>query len=268
MLTLINVQNRASIFIFITLLIIGTITGALLLYSGSIKTPDSGINQETPTSTVSTKNDLQGTSTVVPIRTTNPTISPTETRLPTGTPNPTPSRTSISTPTPILTASPTPEFPPLEPYQVFIASFLNQMELKSDVPIEFRGYRIGRNKTIKSIYNFTDETRNPGRRLKEQNGIINAYSQTLLLYNQGKLSGKSPRGLRIYEINASGHTPKTVYVDNSTAAEYASGQIDVVEFHQRVYNTDRNMTDNEKELARNIARASKNGTIRSDKKDK
>jgi hypothetical protein len=142
-----------------------------------------------------------------------------------------------------------------------MASFLNQMGLKSQVPLEFRGYQINYNKTIEAVYNFTDEPNDPGRRIREENGILTAYAQTLLFYDQGKLSGESPHGLRIYEINTSGQIPKTFYISNATAEEFGSGQIDIIDYQERVYRTEKNMTEKKQELARDIAKSTKNGTI-------
>ncbi|MEF8852475.1 MAG: hypothetical protein V5A28_08665, partial [Haloarculaceae archaeon] len=100
----------------------------------------------------------------------------------------------------------------------------------------------------------TSESEDPLRRTREKNGIISAYAQTVLFYEQGKISGKAPTGLRILEVNNTNQPPKTFYVNNSVALEFGSGQIDAPEYEQRVYRTLRNQTAHEKQRTIEIDR--------------
>ena len=141
-----------------------------------------------------------------------------------------------------------------------MASFGNQLQDKPVVPIRLRGWDIV-NKRLFVVVNLTADSEDSLRRLREQNGVLTAYAQTLLFYDQGKLSGEAPTGLRILEVNNTKGQPRTFVANNSVVREWSSDQVDTVEFHSRVYSTARNQTAAEKEDARNIDRTAKNYTF-------
>ena len=210
----------------------------------------------------STMEGMNESSTAIP--TSTATISPTPTTAasptPTVTPSPTatPTLTATQTPWPEATITPTPE--PNEAYDIFMASFGNQLQDKPVVPIRLRGWDIV-NKRLFVVVNLTADSEDSLRRLREQNGVLTAYAQTLLFYDQGKLSGEAPTGLRVLEVNNTKGQPRTFVANNSVVREWSSDQIDTVEFHSRVYSTARNQTAAEKEDARNIDRTAKNYTF-------
>ena len=111
------------------------------------------------------------------------------------------------------------------------------------------------------VVNLTADSEDSLRRIGEQNGILTAYAQTLLFYDQGKLSSDAPTGIRILEVNNTEESPKTFIANNSVVRKWSSDQIDTVEFHSRVYSTSRNQTASEKAIVRNIDRGAKNFTL-------
>lgn len=250
-------QSTTILLAFGLVLIIGATAVVIIFFSGFNGAPDSVSKQDTPILTVTPTLTESGTPTVD--RTVATTNTSTKTPPMVSTSTSTSKHTPIPTHTSTTTSTVTPEVLPFEPYKVFLTSFINQIELKSEVPVEFRGQRIATDETLKTVFDFSDES---GQQLKEQNGVLSAYSQTLLFYNQGKLSGESTHGLRVYEINSSDGPPKTFYISNSTAQKFGSGQINVVEFHNRVYNTSQNMTTSEQSLAQHIAQSTENGTLK------
>jgi hypothetical protein len=131
---------------------------------------------------------------------------------------------------------------------------------KPVVPIRIRGWDIVDGKFF-VVVNLTASSEDSLRRLREQNGLLTTYAQTLLFYDQGKLSGEAPAGLRVLEVNNTKGQPKTFFANNSVVRKWSSNQIDTVEFHSQVYSTARNQTAAEKEGARNIDRTAKNYTF-------
>jgi len=183
-----------------------------------------------------------------PTATTTPTVRPTPTRTPTVTPTATPWPTA---------QSPTPGLDP--DYREFTLGFYTETADLTDVPIRIRGHDY-RNGQMELVYNATAQSENASARLKERGGIVTAYAQILLNYDQGKISGKAPTRLYVYEINNTGQQPEKFYINSSVAREYASGQIDVVEYTTTVYSTISNQTESDMERVRELDRENNNVT--------
>jgi hypothetical protein len=135
-----------------------------------------------------------------------------------------------------------------------------ELQEKPTVPIRLRGWTIV-DTEFYVVVNLTAESEDGIRRLKEQNGILSAYAQTLLFYDQGKISGSAPTGMQIFEINNTNRPPKTTFANNSVVREWSSNQISTIEFHSQVYSTTRNQTAAEREGVINVDRTAKNHTL-------
>ena len=242
-------QSSSVLAIIGGLTILAAILIAVAIFGGFLDAPVGESGQSTPTATSAQ------TTTFVPTPTAStsmsaPSPSPTATLTPTTTPTPWPRVTITPTPTPV----------PEKNYTIFGASFFNQLQRKPVVPIRARGWRIS-DRTFFMMVNLTADSEDSLRRIREQNGILTAYAQTLLFYNQGKLSGDAPTGIRVLEVNNTEESPKTFIANNSVVQKWSSDQIDTVEFHSRVYSTSRNQTASEKAIVRNIDQGAKNFTL-------
>lgn len=236
------------------ILVLGALAVAIVFFGGFVDTPETGTDQESPVSTKGPTPTDAVTFTTAPMPTA--TLSPTLTSTPTAIPV-----TETSPPT--STATPTPTTTPvsLENYKIFLASFDNQLSLKPVVPIRFRGGRITRHEKLFLVYNATAESDNGLQRLREKNGIISAYAQTVLFHKQGKLSGKAPTGMRVLEVDNTDQPSKTFYVNDSVALKFSTGQINAPEYESTVYETLRNQTQSEQEVAAEIDRLNANYTF-------
>lgn len=200
--------------------------------------------------------------TIAPTATFAPTATATETTTSTVTATATIQSSPTATPTqwPKATITPTPSPTPEKNYTIFKVSLFNQLTRKPIVPIRLRGFAVVDKELLLTV-NLTADSEDSLRRLREQNGILSAYGQTLLFYDQGKLSGDAPTQMRVLEVNNTGEQSRTFLVNNSVVREWSSGQIDTVEFHSRVYSTARNQTSEEKEDTRSIDRGARNFTL-------
>lgn len=248
-------QSSTALMAIGVLIILAVVAVAVAVSGGFIDTSADASSPSTVVSTTTVTVISTSTPTVTP--TTAPTPSSTSTATPTptptSTPRPTETSTSIATPTPIEKRN----------YSSFRASFAGELRRKPVVPIRARGWSVesNKNETFYFVVNLTAESDDSLRRLKEQNGILTAYAQTLLFYDQGKLTGDAPTRLQVLEVNNTEKPPKTFVANNSVVRKWSSGQIETIEFHSRVYSTARNQTAAESERAREIDRAAGNLTF-------
>jgi len=252
-----HAQSTAVVLAIGGILIVTGLVVGVVLFGGVFDTSSDGPTQQTVTSGSSLTPTV--TQTVYPSPTVTTTVSPTATDSPTTTPMPT--LTPTATPTPTDIPTPTPEPVQLEDYEVFLASFVNQLGKKPVVPIRSSGGRVQGDGTLVQVVNLTALSESNITRLREKNGIISAYAQAFLFHEQGKLSGKAPSGLRVLEVNNTDRPPKTFYVNNSVASKFASKQISAREYERQVYKTQRNQTIAERQLAAEIARETTNTTF-------
>ena len=249
-------QSTTGVIAVVVLILFAAIAVAMTVSGGLVDIPSTKSNQTTA--------DSGATSSPTSMLSPRPvtTATPTDSSSVGVTPPPTSTSTQIITPTPWPKASITPTLSPVpdKNYTIFMTSFVNQLQNKPVVPIRGRGYDIIDGKVL-MVVNLTTESESSLRRLREQNGILTAYAQTLLFYDQGKVSGDAPTRLQVLEVNNTGEPPRTFVANNSVVRKWSSNQIDTVEFHSQVYSTARNQTAAEKEDARNIDRTAKNYTF-------
>ena len=249
-------QSSTALIVLGAMILVGVVGVGVAVLGGFVDAPVTGSDEATATPPTPTK-----IPTLTP--TSTPTATKTLTSTPTGTPtlSPTPTLTPTPTPTPTVTPTATPTATPEEdPYLIFMATFAEELKHKPAVPVRVRGWYVV-DTEFYVVVNLTAKSEDGLQRLKEQNGMLSAYAQTLLFYDQGKVSGDAPSGLRILEVDNTDRPPKTTFANNSVVREWSSAQISTIEFHSQVYSTTRNQTAAEREDVRNIDRGAKNYTF-------
>jgi len=204
-----------------------------------------------PTPTV----DTVGTATQFP----TPTASP----IPTSQPSPTATLTPTATISPTDTPTPTEtsEFAN-EKYDEFVGAVFGEAQVDAEVPIRVRAWTVAEGNSLIIILNLTAESESDVERAKAVNTLVTGgYAQAVAHHDTGKIGGKITDRLRIAEINNTGATPKTMYVNTSLAREYYTGQINAVEFTEEYWDTERNMTAEEIEFVRNLDTGTGNQTL-------
>lgn len=247
-------QGSTLLIVIVVTVILVLVTLSATVLSGFVDTPMTESNEPTPepmTPAATSTRSLTSTPTTISNLTPTlvPTLTPTTTPTATSTPQP--------TPTPTVTPTATPEG---NTYKVFKGTMFVELQEKPTVPIRVRGWTIVDSK-LYIVVNLTSNSEDGLRRLREQNGILTAYAQTLLFYDQGKISGKAPTGMRILEVNNTNSAPKTTFANNSVVRKWSSNQISTVEFHSQVYSTTRNQTVAERRGVRSVDRSAKNYTF-------
>lgn len=249
-------QSSTLLIVIGAVVLVGVVGIGIAVFGGFVDAPVAGSDEATARPPTATE-----------ISTLPPTPTPTATRTPTPTPTLTPtlSPTPTLTPTPTPTLTPTPTATPTatpegNPYLMFTATFAEELKYKPTVPVRVRGWYVVETEFY-VVVNLTAKSEDGLRRLKEQNGMLSAYAQTLLFYDQGQVSGEAPSGLRILEVNNTDRPPKTTFANNSVVREWNSAQISTIEFHSQVYSTTRNQTAAEREDVRNIDKGAQNFTF-------
>ena len=231
-------QSSIVYIIAATVVVIAGIALGFVFFSGGLQSGDAGTGQETPIPTAT------------PTVASTPTATPTPSSTPTATPTPTPTQTPTPTPAPTST-------PRLDPYNDFRATLVSVIA-DGNTPVRARGSNVNEGETYLFVYNASTESNLTA--VRERNRIAGAYAQALLWYDQGKIDGEAPSGMRILELETDG-VPETYYVNNTLARKYGSNQIEPWDFDQAVADTGRVQSIQEQKLARSIDRGGGNVTL-------
>lgn len=199
------------------------------------------------TTTTSSNSTIGLSPTSTPTIHITPTIPPTQTVATTTTPTVTPSTTG--SPTAPATSTPTPVYAN-EKYLNFVSTMAGEAEVDAEVPIRIRGWTVGESNSLVMILNLTAEAESDVKRARQINTLITSgYAQAVAHHDTGKINGKITEGVQILEINNTGAPPKTLYINTSMTRKYYTDQISGVEFTERYWDSERNMTFEEIEFA-------------------
>jgi uncharacterized protein (UPF0333 family) len=236
---MIRAQSSNLYLILAAAVVLAGVALGFVVFTGGLQSGDAGTGQETAILTTTPTSTQTSTTSVTP------TPSPTSTPTPTPTPSPTP------TPAP----TPTPEPDPYDDFRSTIAGVIAE----GNTPVRVRGWEVTDDDgTFLIAYNRSTESNLTA--VRERNIIASSYAQTLLWYDQGKISGEAPSGMRILELETDG-VPETYYVNNSLSRKYGSGQIKPWDFDQAVADTGRVQSIREQKWARNLDRTGGNVTL-------
>jgi len=234
---MIRAQSFSLYIVVAAVVVFAGIAVGFVFFTGGLQSGDTGSGQETPVPTLTPTHTLTPT----------PTPTPTQTPTPTSTPTPTPTLTPIPTPTP--------EPDPYNDFQVTMVSVIAD----GNTPVRIRGWEVrSDSETFLVAYNASTESNLTA--VRERNIIASSYAQVLLWYDQGKIDGEAPSGMRILELETDG-IPETYYVNNSLSRKYGSGQIKPWDFDQAVADTGRVQSIQEQKWARNLDRTGGNVTL-------
>lgn len=172
-----------------------------------------------------------------------------------------PSGKSTQTPTaPNLTTQPK-ETVAGKNYQEFVSTLLGETEANADVPVRIRGITILKDEKILVILNLSAKIKNDALRSKQVNTVVTGgFAQAIAHHDTGKIGGAAPEQLRIAEINNTDYSSKTLYLNTSLARKYYIDQINAMEFTDRYWNSERNMTKSEIELVKEVDKNAGNVT--------
>jgi len=249
-------RGTVAIFIFAVLIIlisiaILTIGFNSILDSGNSSTPSTTTPTPLEENTVNTDNFE--TKTHQPIETQGTVISQTQTITPTSTSYPTPTSTPIPTPGGNEDS---------DQYGEFISTLYGEANVDAEVPLRIRGHVIADGEELIIIMNLTGRSENEIRRVQEVNTLVTSgFAQAVFYYDDGRIDGKIPNKLRIAEVNNTGTTPKTLYVNTSLARDYYLNNISEPEFSNKYWESERNMTTEEIQFVSRIDRITGNGTL-------
>lgn len=244
-----------ALLIFGAIIILGTIFILNSIFGGLFDSENSSTFSTTTPSKIQENTDLPGDSNTIthsPVETENTAISLTQTVTPTPTP----------TLTPTLTPNPTPGNIANDKYSRFVATVYGEAKVDANVPLRIRGHIVADGKELIIIMNRTSRSEDELRRVQEVNTLVTSgFAQAVFHYDNGKIDGNIPNKLRIAEVNNTGTTPKTLYVNTSAARDYYLNNVSEPEFTNQYWDSERNMTTEEQKFVRKIDINAGNGTL-------
>lgn len=170
--------------------------------------------------------------------------------------------TPTSTLTPKLTPSPTPRENYNDKYSDFVATVYGEAKVDANVPLRIRGHIVADGKELIIVMNLTGRPKDELRRVQEVNTLITSgFAQAVFHHDNEKINGEIPEKLRITEVNNTGTTSKTLFVNTSLARDYYLNNVSELEFTNQYWKTERNMTTKEEQFVKRIVRNTGNGTL-------
>lgn len=257
-----GIQTGLAIFAVILIVVLG-IVGATVFgvdFEG-IQIQHDGQTPKGP-GTITQSSIKSSTETVVPtpISTAKPTQITTE--IQTQTPTLTPTKTLTATPTPTKTATATPGPTSDDRYDEFLSTVVGEAKVDAEIPVRLRGWTVTKGEVLIIVMNLTAESEDDVPRAREVNTLVTSgFAQAVYHHDSGNIEGKIPKQLRIAEVNNTNLPPKTLYVNTSLAREYYSSQITAVEFSEKYWETERNVTAGEEQYINTLDKHAGNVTL-------
>lgn len=175
-----------------------------------------------------------GAQTATPMSTPTDTATSTPTATPASMPTPSPDKTPTATPTltPTATPEPTPTatFTPVptedanaRSYDPFVSRYTSRAEELVNIygtPLDLRGSRIVDGELWLAV-NLTAVQTDGSARADQLNTTVFAYMLTVADYNEDKVAGELPSGIRILEVDNSSSRAAATYHMNTTTGQSA-----------------------------------------------
>lgn len=180
------------------------------------------------------------------------------------TPKSTDSPTTVSpfTATATKTRTPTPTSVSDGGFDEFLSTVIGEAEVDAEIPVHLRGMTAVEGDVVIIAMNLTAVSEDDLRRVREVNTLITSgFAQAVYHHDNGRVGGKLPKKLRIAEVNNTRSPPKTLYVNTSLTRDYYLNKISAPKFTNTYWETERNMTNEEKEFIRSLDKSAENVTL-------